>query len=293
MSPVDRRSFLQYLSGAALTSTFVKSIEKAVATPAHFRTGTIEDVEHVVFLMQENRAFDHYFGTMRGVRGYGDTRPALLPSGKPVWFQPDGNGYLLPYRPAVADMGMQFLEDTAHSWPDTQAAWNGGRYDQWIANKGRSTMAYLDAEGHSVSLRAGRCVHRLRCLLLLLPRLDRSQPLSHVDGLARERRAGRRSGHQQCRGRLRLVDVSGAPRARRHLLEDLPGHRHRLGCRRIVGLDGRSAHRQLRRQLAPVFPSVSERAARQPAGREGSSRHEHRRPGGVQRVAHAVALARR
>src|SRR5262245_58846272 len=105
---VDRRSFLQYLSGAALTSTFVKSIEKAVATPAHFRTGTIDDVEHVVFLMQENRAFDHYFGTMRGVRGYGDTRPAMLPTGKPVWFQPNGSGDLLPFRPAVNDMGMQF-----------------------------------------------------------------------------------------------------------------------------------------------------------------------------------------
>jgi phospholipase C len=54
---------------AALTSTFVRSIEKAVAMPAHHRIGTIDDVEHVVFLMHENRAFDHYFGTMRGVRG--------------------------------------------------------------------------------------------------------------------------------------------------------------------------------------------------------------------------------
>ena len=39
--------------------------------------------------MQENRSFDHYFGTLRGVRGFGDPRPVMLPSGKPVWFQPD------------------------------------------------------------------------------------------------------------------------------------------------------------------------------------------------------------
>lgn len=140
---VDRRTFLRFLSSAAITPALAKSIEKAAATQAHHRTGTINDVEHVVFLMQENRAFDHYFGTMRGVRGYGDPRPAMLPSGRPVWYQPDGNSYLLPFHPTADNLGMQFLEDTPHSWPDTQAAWNGGKYDQWIANKGRSTMAYL------------------------------------------------------------------------------------------------------------------------------------------------------
>lgn len=41
-----------------------------LAIPAHNRTGTIADVEHIVILMQENRSFDHYFGPMRGVRGF-------------------------------------------------------------------------------------------------------------------------------------------------------------------------------------------------------------------------------
>jgi phospholipase C len=139
----DRRAFMRFLASAAVTAALPKSIEKALALPAHHRTGTIQDVEHVVFLMQENRAFDHYFGTLRGVRGYGDPHPALLPSGKPVWFQPDGNGVLLPFRPAVDDLGLRFLEGTPHGWTDTQAAWNGGKYDRWVANKGRSTMAYL------------------------------------------------------------------------------------------------------------------------------------------------------
>ena len=31
-------------------------------------------VEHVVFLMHENRSFDHYFGTYKGVRGFDDAR---------------------------------------------------------------------------------------------------------------------------------------------------------------------------------------------------------------------------
>jgi phospholipase C len=142
MMNLGRRAFLQFLSSAALTAALPQSIERALAIPAHNRQGTIEDVEHIVFLMQENRAFDHHFGTLRGVRGYGDPHPIRLPSGKPVWYQPDGQGVLLPFHPTTPDFGLAFLEDTPHDWTDTHATWNGGRYDQWIPNKGRSTMAY-------------------------------------------------------------------------------------------------------------------------------------------------------
>jgi phospholipase C len=60
------------------------SIRKALAVPANNRTRSIRDVEHVVFLMQENRSFDHYFGTLRGVRGFADPHPIRLPSGASV-----------------------------------------------------------------------------------------------------------------------------------------------------------------------------------------------------------------
>ena len=40
-------------------------------------------------LMQENRSFDHYFGTMAGVRGFGDPNALKLPNGKSVFYQPD------------------------------------------------------------------------------------------------------------------------------------------------------------------------------------------------------------
>jgi len=42
--------------------------QRALAIPTHSSTGTIDDVEHIVFMMQENRSFDHYFGTVSGVR---------------------------------------------------------------------------------------------------------------------------------------------------------------------------------------------------------------------------------
>ena len=143
MMTTDRRTFLRFLSSAALTAALPQSIERALAIPAHHRTGTIEDVEHIVFLMQENRSFDHYFGTLRGVRGFGDPRPVSLPSGSRCGTSPTATATSCRFVPARANLGLQFLEDTPHGWTDTHAAWNGGKYDQWVPNKGRTTMAYL------------------------------------------------------------------------------------------------------------------------------------------------------
>ncbi|MEY4580246.1 MAG: hypothetical protein RL701_4949 [Pseudomonadota bacterium] len=139
----DRRKFLQLLGTGALAAAFPPSITRALEIPARRRTGTIQDVEHIVILMQENRSFDHYFGTLRGVRGFGDPRSVKLPSGQPVWNQPSGTGSVAPFHPDAPDLGLQFLEDLPHGWADTQKAWNNGKYDQWIPSKGATTMAYL------------------------------------------------------------------------------------------------------------------------------------------------------
>src|SRR5215467_5690029 len=73
-SNIDRRRLLQMLGGSAVASGLSSTITKALAIPANNRTGTINDVEHIVILMQENRPFDHHFGTLRGVRGFSDPR---------------------------------------------------------------------------------------------------------------------------------------------------------------------------------------------------------------------------
>jgi phospholipase C len=142
----DRREFLKLLSTAAASTAFPASIRRALAIPANNRTGSLNDVEHVVFLMQENRSFDHYFGALRGVRGFGDPRAVKLPSGKSVWHQPDASnpdGYLLPFRPDVSNLGLTFIEDTPHDWNSTHDAWNGGVYDRWVPNKGTTSMTHL------------------------------------------------------------------------------------------------------------------------------------------------------
>jgi phospholipase C len=143
MTAVNRRRFLQLAGGAAGMSLLSPSIARAAAIPANRRTGTLRDVEHIVVLMQENRSFDHYFGTLRGVRGFGDPRPVVLPSGKPVWYQSDGTTDVLPFRPPATDLGLRFLEDLPHDWNTGHDAWNQGRYDRWVPAKSAVTMAYL------------------------------------------------------------------------------------------------------------------------------------------------------
>src|SRR5215469_7264138 len=97
-----RRDLLRLAAGSA-AALGGGVIGKALAVEPHRATGTIKDVEHVVILMQENRSFDHYFGTLRGVRGFGDPRPVSLPSGKSVFHQADGANELLPWHPDVPD----------------------------------------------------------------------------------------------------------------------------------------------------------------------------------------------
>ncbi|WP_416971247.1 phosphocholine-specific phospholipase C [Streptomyces sp. 4F14] len=145
MSEVNRRRFLQ-LAGATTAFTALSgSIERAAALPANHRTGSIEDVEHIVVLMQENRSFDHYFGRMRGVRGFGDPRPVVTrQDGKPVWYQSDGKKDILPFRPDHDDLGLAFVQDLPHGWNDGHAAFDGGKYDKWVPSKGSTTMAYLE-----------------------------------------------------------------------------------------------------------------------------------------------------
>jgi phospholipase C len=142
---LDRRSFVRLLSAGAAAATLPESIARALAIPANNKTGTITDVEHVVFMMQENRSFDHYFGTLGGVRGFGDPRAVTLAGGRSVFYQPDGaGGYVLPFHPKAANLGMQFLDDLAHDWTTTHVAWNEGNYDQWVPAKTALTMAHLE-----------------------------------------------------------------------------------------------------------------------------------------------------
>lgn len=139
----ERRQFLQMLAAGTAAAALPLSIKRALAIPAHHRTGTLADVEHVVFFMKENRSFDHYFGTLRGVRGFGDPRAVRLPSGEPVWVQPGPNGPVLPFRPDVPELGMRFFAGARHDWTSTHAAWREGWYDSWVWYKDAIAMMHM------------------------------------------------------------------------------------------------------------------------------------------------------
>lgn len=145
--PTNRRSFLKLAASGALSASVPASIARALEIPASDRTRSIADVEHIVILMQENRSFDHYFGSLRGVRGFGDPRAVLLPNGDPIWKQPDGaGGYVLPFHPDVSNAGLAFVEDLAHDWDTTHDAFNNGAHDQWVVQKGSTAMTYLNRQ---------------------------------------------------------------------------------------------------------------------------------------------------
>ena len=138
----DRRKFLKLVGSGAVAGVVPAGIARALEVPAQRRTGTIADVEHVIILTQENRSFDHYFGTLRGVRGFADPRAVKLASGKTVWRQPSAGGDVLPFRPPVDHLGMTFLPDPPHGWNDTHAAWHDGHHDRFVPNKGLTSMTY-------------------------------------------------------------------------------------------------------------------------------------------------------
>ncbi|MEO7028861.1 MAG: phospholipase C, phosphocholine-specific [Acidobacteriaceae bacterium] len=145
----SRREFLHMAAVASGVAMLPSSIRKALAIPATRTTGSIQDVEHVVILMQENRSFDHYFGSLRGVRGFNDPRPARLPNGKPVWYQPPARVRTKRYH----DRGLpahtkhvlpwylnpknttEYQAGTDHGWSSGHLAWNNGKYDQWVNQK--------------------------------------------------------------------------------------------------------------------------------------------------------------
>jgi phospholipase C len=136
--PTSRRDFIKQaamLSGIGATGLFPESIRRAMAIEPQPGT-TFLDAEHIVVLMQENRSFDHTFGTLRGVRGFNDPRAIALPSGNPVWAQSDKKGRtFLPFRLDIKETKATWMGSLPHSWNNQVDARNDGRYDRWLEAK--------------------------------------------------------------------------------------------------------------------------------------------------------------
>jgi phospholipase C len=169
MPELSRRSLIRRAAvvGAAAMATGApnaalaaasKTAGKATATPTRF--GDLRDIKHVMILMQENRSFDMYFGTLKGVIGYGDKATITLPGGDSVFQQPltppgepitstqypfslsHGSVTSTPL-PPNAEQGAQNANGTDHSWPTQNGAWYGGLMNAWYFSKGIETLGYF------------------------------------------------------------------------------------------------------------------------------------------------------
>jgi phospholipase C len=182
---MDRRQFLKLMGIGAVSATVLSTnIAKALAISANNCTGTIQDVEHIVILMQENRPFDHHFGTLRGVRGFNDPRAVNinLPTQSggtalaSVFLQPAGAanvaaGFAVPpdsgnlggpsngvevippfhinpdsISSGLKSLGFTYFPGTNHSWENTHEGWDQGQWDMWPTINGPMTMSYMTRE---------------------------------------------------------------------------------------------------------------------------------------------------
>ena len=194
MPEVTRRRLLTSAAtgagGVLASSLLPPALARAAAEGP--RQGSLRDVKHVVVHMQENRSFDHYFGTLGGVRGFGDPNVLKQANGKSIFYQPDTqnpDGYLLPWHLDTKTTSSQAIPSTSHAWTVQHSALNlkvsehagpahHGHQRQLAAGPHRRRRRrprpvhdeLLRAPGHPVPLRAGRDVHSVRRLLLLAAR---------------------------------------------------------------------------------------------------------------------------
>jgi phospholipase C len=162
---VSRRIFIgaaTAVTGAAVTGATTPAAAQAATTRRH---SDLRDVKRVMIVMQENRSFDHYFGALKGVRGFGDRSTITLPGGLSVFQQPTStpgapitgtqypwrlsdappSAYPAGHQPPTSELGAQGYPGTPHGWDDQHAAWNGGLMNGWVyAKRGLTTLGYLD-----------------------------------------------------------------------------------------------------------------------------------------------------
>jgi phospholipase C len=133
-----------------ITDTQARLLDKVTA--AATGSASLSDVKHIVILMQENRSFDHYFGTLSGVRGFSDLSVLHQANGAPVFnqygYQPgtgvDPAGYMQPFNllnNPPAENG-EATNDISHGWTTQHQSWNSGKMDSFI-------KAHLAADGNT------------------------------------------------------------------------------------------------------------------------------------------------
>lgn len=143
-----RRDFLKKAAllsaGTGFINVLPASIAKAMAIDPEAGS-TYLDAEHIVFLMQENRSFDHAYGTLQGVRGFNDPRAITLPNKNLVWLQSNKQQQTYsPFHLDIKNTKITWMHSLPHSWENQVDARNGGKFDGWLEAKKSGDHDYRD-----------------------------------------------------------------------------------------------------------------------------------------------------
>lgn len=120
----------------------------ATCTTADEQKYDLSSINHIVFFMQENRAFNHYYGTMAGVRGFKDPNVKYNDRNVSMFYQPTGredSEYLLPFYlgddPAYEESN-QCVIGGSNDWAENHQTWNHGQNDAWVTNNTALSWGY-------------------------------------------------------------------------------------------------------------------------------------------------------
>lgn len=142
----NRRDFIRkaalLAAGTGIAGALPASIQRALLIDPAMNS-TFLDAEHIVVLMQENRSFDHCYGSLQGVRGFNDPRAISLPNKNVVWMQTghEGDTYL-PFRMDIKATNATWIGSLPHGWDNQTDARNNGRYDKWLDVKHTDRKGY-------------------------------------------------------------------------------------------------------------------------------------------------------
>lgn len=142
-----RRDFIKQAAliagSSGIWNALPDALKKAISINPDLGS-TFYDAEHVVILMQENRSFDHCFGSLQGVRGFNDPRVIKQPNGNKVWLQSDKKGQTYaPFRLNIKDTRATWMGSLPHSWTDMVDAHNKGKMDNWLEAKRAGNKEYV------------------------------------------------------------------------------------------------------------------------------------------------------
>jgi phospholipase C len=139
MHNLTRRELLRLGAGTAVAELASLGLHgcgggSVTPPPVPGACSKLTDIEHVVILIQENRSFDHYFGSYRGVRGFSDQSMAFQqPDPANTTISPVGR--LLPFHLDTSTTNAASTHDITHDWVPQHQSWHDGAMDGFVSSR--------------------------------------------------------------------------------------------------------------------------------------------------------------